>query len=201
MKKILLALLLSTNLAAQTAVKPLKIGPRGPTQIDSLVEYLDGKGLCFEASCAVRIEKSGTQAGYVDDGDPFVAFDDVAEAAFAARYTLTFQHNGTVGNGTFYGYSNLLPGDATPVLIPVDSILKGYSFSNRNAGADYTLTFRKNTTVGAGFYTISQTNTQFFTATIPDESFNAGDQIYIQHGDDGTNTVDAAIVIFLQVVP
>lgn len=203
MRNLVLFLLFASAAWGQTPVRPLFVGSDGiPSQVGNTT-YIQSGGHCFNSACTLKIEANGSnQLGFKDLADSFVAFDDVALAAFAARYTLTFQHNGTVGNGTFYGYSNLLSGDSTPVLIPVNSILKGFSYSNRNSSADYALEFRRNTTGGAAFYTTpNKVNVQFFTETIPDQTFNAGDQIYIKHIDQGGNASDAAIVIFLQVIP
>ena len=48
-----------------------------------------------------------------------------------ARYTITLTHNGAVGNGTFFGYSNLIPGDASPILFPFASTLTEFTFTNK----------------------------------------------------------------------
>lgn len=202
MLKALLGLFFVSAAWGQAPVQPLIIGADGiSSELDGLTQYLNAKGYCFENSCSGKIDIQGGKLGYTDPAETFTAFDDVADAAFAARYTLTLQHNGTVGNGTFFGYSNLLPGDATPVLAPINSVFKGFTFSNANSGADYTLEFRKNSTTGTVFYTISKVNTQFFTQDVPDESFNAGDAIYVKYVDDGNNASDAGIVLYYQVIP
>jgi len=185
---------------AQTPVKPFVFDTDGmTTQLDSLTQYLDSKGYCFEASCSVRVEKSGTQAGYVDDGDPFVAFDDIALQANSARFTILLSHNGTPSNNEFIGYTELIPGDDSPVIVGVDATFTGFSFSNNRTGADYTIRFRKNSTVATPFYTTSKTNTQFFSEDlVSPESFTQGDQIYIQYGDDGRNARDLGIILYFK---
>lgn len=117
------------------------------------------------------------------------------------RYTITLQHNGTVSNGTFIGYSSLIPGDATPVIIPVDSEILEFTFSNANSNADYTLEFRKNGTSVATFYTVSKVNTQFFSDNIITEIFSAGDAVYVKYVDDGNNASDVAILLTLKAIP
>lgn len=117
------------------------------------------------------------------------------------RYTILLQNNGTLSNGTFIGYDSLIPGDSTPVIIPVDSQILEFTFSNSSSDADYTLEFRKNGTAVATFYSVSKVNTQFFTDNTIDEIFNAGDQIYIKYVDDGNNASDAVIMLTLKAIP
>lgn len=117
------------------------------------------------------------------------------------RYTILLQNNGTVSNNTFIGYDSLIPGDSTPVIIPIDSQVLEFTFSNSRSNADYTLEFRKNGTGVATFYTVSKTNTQFFTDNTIDETFDAGDQIYIKYLDDGNNASDAVILLTLKALP
>jgi len=117
-----------------------------------------------------------------------------------ARYTITLTHNGAVGNGTFFGYSNLIPGDASPILFPFASTLTEFTFTNKKNKADYTLKFRKNSTTATPFYTVSKVNTQFFSDANVNETFAAGDTIFVQYQDDGANARDVGIVLFLQRV-
>lgn len=116
-------------------------------------------------------------------------------------YTIVLQHNGTVSNGTFLGYDSLIPGDSTPVLVPKDADFTGFTFSNSNSGADYTLRFRKNSTTATVFYSVSKVNTQFFQQNLTTaEFFSAGDAIFIEYIDDGTNASDAVIVLSFRAV-
>lgn len=125
----------------------------------------------------------------------------VTVALNTPRYTLVLQHNGTVGNNTFFGYSNLLPGDDTPIIVPIKSDLFEFTFSNSNSNADYTLEFRKNSTTGTTFYTVSKVNTQFFVDTTVNESFLEGDEVYIKYIDDGNNASDVGLVLVFKAVP
>lgn len=135
--------------------------------------------------------------------------DAIVEAAERSQsaldtpiYTILLQYNGTVSNNTFIGYDSLLPGDSTPIIIPKAADFTGFSFSNGNSDADYTLEFRKNSTVATPFYTISKINTQFFQQELPTpEDFLAGDQIYIKYIDDGTNANDVAILLNFRAEP
>lgn len=135
-----------------------------------------------------------------DYSNPAASGDNVINGLNAPRYTLTLLHNGIVGNNTFFGYSNLLPGDSTPVIIPIFSQFFEFSFSNSNSNADYTLEFRINSTTGTPFYTVSKVNTQFFVDTNVDQNFNQGDEIYVKYIDNGQSASDAAIVLLFKAL-
>jgi len=117
------------------------------------------------------------------------------------RYTILLQNNGTVSDNTFIGYNSLIPGDATPVIVPVQSEFLEFTFSNARTDADYTLEFRRNTLVGTPFFSVSKVNVQFFSQDNIDEPFNAGDQIYVKYIDDGTNASDAVILLTFRAIP
>lgn len=134
--------------------------------------------------------------GYNSDNVQGAIEEGVGNALNTPIYTIVLQHNGTVSNGTFIGYDSLIPGDATPVLIPRESEFTGFTFSNASADADYTLEFRINTTVGTPFYSVSKINVQYFNDILSTPvSFSAGDQIYIKYIDDGTNASDVVIML------
>lgn len=104
--------------------------------------------------------------------------------------------NGTLGGGDFIGYSNLIPGDDTPVISPITGTFVGYTWSNNKSTCDFALEFRKNSTTGTPFYTWSVDNTQTADITIPTpESFSSGDAIYIKYIDEGLNASDAVIIL------
>lgn len=122
----------------------------------------------------------------------------------AGRYAVPLVYNGTVGNGTFIGYSNLVNGLDTPIVIPRNCSLQDLTFSNANANADYTLYLRKNSPTATEFKSITKTNTQTFTEQGINQDFLAGDTVYIEYQDDGQNVNDVVIVLFFRndaVVP
>lgn len=126
----------------------------------------------------------------------FDAIAATSTVAFAAIFPIVLQHNGSVGNGTFFGYSNLISGLDTPIVVPVDSTLDNFTFSNKNSSADYTIEFRKNTTGGSAFYSVSKTNTSSFVDTLGSpEPFSAGDLIYVKYVDNGSNASDVGLVL------
>lgn len=117
------------------------------------------------------------------------------------RYAIPLVYNGTVGNNTFIGYSNLVPGDATPIVIPIKSRLIEYTFSNSNASADFTIELIKNSTTNTAFNSESKINTASFVKTGLNELFLSGETIYIKYLDNGTNASDCVIVLFFKAVP
>lgn len=130
------------------------------------------------------------------------AYDNAQTALTTPIYTINLSNNGIVSDGFFYGYQNTIPGDATPIIIPRDSEFTGFTYSNTNSGADYTLIFRKNSTVATPFLSIARVNTQFFNyLLVTTESFTAGDEIYIEHQDDGGNASNAALILNFRVIP
>lgn len=171
-----------------------------PRELDATEDYVSAKGISFEHSDSHLIDRDGGgELQYKDTVQTtYKKLNDISSAANAARYTIILQHNGTVGGGTFFGYNELIPGNTTPVIIPIASVLKGFSFSNSSAAADYTLIFRKNSTVATAFFTVSKVNTQYFAQTITDESFAQGDQIYVAYQDDGGNATDVGLTLFFQ---
>ena len=130
------------------------------------------------------------------------ALDESAENADTAlntpRFTIPLIYNGTPGNNEFIGYSNLIPGDDTPIVVPIDSVLQEYTFSNKNSNADYTIELRRNSTTAAVFDTTSKVNTLSFVQSGITQAFTAGDTIYIKYIDDGSNASDMVIVLLFK---
>lgn len=163
------------------------------------------KGVAFEGSSSTTIEGDSGVMKFKDSDNPtpvtLKELKDGADLAVVGRYVIPIIWNGTVSDGTFYGYSNLLPGDNTPISIVRDSVFKDFSWSNSNSGADFALIFRKNSTTATPFYTTpNQTNKQTLDILDVDESFNAGDKIYIEHDDQGGNASDVGMMLFFQNV-
>lgn len=193
-------------------VRPLKLHDSNddipvPTGFNITDDYVACKGIAIEGDDDLRLESNGAdKLGYRDtttggDAGSLTLFSDTATQADAARFTINLNHNSTVGDGTFYGPLSTIPGDTTPIIIPVDCTLFEFTWSNSSATADYTLDFRINSTVATPFYSVSKTNTQFFSDIIISQVFAQGDQIYIQHTKDGGNAADASIILYFQVNP
>ena len=126
----------------------------------------------------------------------------LADAALnTPRYSIVLQHNSTVSNNTFLGYDSLIPGDSTPIVIPIKSILTEYAFSNQRSSADFTIELRKNSTSAAPFDSESRTNSKTYVKSGLNQSFNIGDTVFIKYIDQGTNASDVVILLLFKVVP
>jgi len=144
---------------------------------------------------AENISFDNTGNGPISD-DVQNAIGEVYDIAAPLVVPINLIYNGSLSNNEFIGYSNLIPGDDTPVISPITGNFVGFTFSNNRASADFALEFRKNTTGGGAFFTWSVNNTQTADVTLGSpESFNAGDQIYIKYIDEGNNARDVAIVL------
>lgn len=150
-------------------------------------------------SQANKILFDNTSNGFTANESQSAIEEAQATAEGKARYTIILTHNGTVGGGTFFGYTELIPGNNSPIIIPKNSLMEELTFTNNKTGADYTIELRKNSTTATPFHTISKTNTQYFIEDGINESFSAGDRIYIKYVDDGSNARDAAIMLFMRL--
>lgn len=176
-----------------------------PSTADPTEDYLSALGIAFGDQDDIRIFRDGNDLKFEDvttgEINPLSRFLTGTELAEAGRYAIPLNHNGTISDGTWLGYTSLIPGDATPIVVPRNSTLKDFTFSNDSSSADYRLEFRKNATTNAIFYnTGNLTNQKIFTATDINESFSAGDTLFIQYIDLGTNASDAALILFFQNV-
>ena len=173
-----------------------------PTETDPTEDFITAKGYTFECSDVATIVKDvNDEISFTDSEISDVTVKELkngADLAQVGRYAIALTHNGTVGNGTFFGFSNLINGLDTPIVIPRDSTLKDLTFSNSNSSADFTLFLRKNSSVATAFYTITKTNSNFFTEIDIDGIFLQGDLIYVEYQDDGTNANDVGIILFLR---
>lgn len=124
----------------------------------------------------------------------------VGTALNTPRFSIPLVYNGTLSNNEFIGYSNLIPGDSTPIVIPIDCVMEEYTFSNSNM-ADFTIELRKNSTTATVFNSTSKTDTDNFVASGINETFTQGDTIYIKYIDNGTNAQDAGIVLIFRALP
>lgn len=141
---------------------------------------------------------NNTTNGFVADNTQ-TAIEELLSLAAPLRVPIILVHNGTLSNGDFIGYSNLLPGDATPIIAPITGTFVGFTWSNNNNSADFALEFRKNTTGGSPFFTWSVDNTQSASVVLPTpQAFTSGDEIYVKYIDEGTNGQDSVIVLLFK---
>lgn len=117
-----------------------------------------------------------------------------------ARYAMVFVHNSTVGANNWLGFSELVPSNTTPLIVPVASTLKELAFSFAGANVDGQMKIYKNGT-GSGdiVYTMTLSNANLYQL---DSSVNvalvAGDQLRARWSDTGDNPNDACLQWFFQ---
>lgn len=115
------------------------------------------------------------------------------------RYAIVTTFNGTVSNNQWLGYSNLLPGDSVPIIIPSNAVLKEISFSNvrNNVNGDLVL-YRNGTAAGDIITSIPVDNIRSGVFLV-NLSFQTGDALRGRWVETGTNPNDLSLVYFFQI--
>lgn len=140
--------------------------------------------------------------GYLSTNVQDAIEEGVTEALETPLFPMPLTYNGTINDGHFYGRSSLIPGDTTPLIVPADALFTRYTWSNGNSLADFTLIFRKNSTVATPFLTVSYVDTKFDAyELVTPQSFDIGDEIYIEHQDDGQNAQDVDFSLYFRALP
>jgi hypothetical protein len=114
------------------------------------------------------------------------------------RYIKQLTHNGAVADGTFFGVTENIPGNSTPISFPRDCVLEELVFSNNLSTADFTLYLRKGSITATPFATYSRTNTLTFSEVSINESITAGTILYVEYQDDGINSRDVFIDLYIR---
>lgn len=120
-----------------------------------------------------------------------------------ARFGVSFIGNGTLGNNTWLGFSELVPSNTTPMIVPVAMQLKELAFSFSGANVDGQMKIFKNGLVNPTnvVYTMTLSNDNTFQLdsglSIP---FVPGDRISAQWIDTGDNPSDVALQFFFMTV-
>lgn len=199
-----------------------------PTEVDPSEDFVNAKGIVFEGEDETFIRGESTVMEFKDQdtnnsGSIFSLFqlrnalnnffsavdwvsDNVRDAIIEARDTATgkarfikqLTHNGAVADGTFFGVTENISGDSTPISFPSNCVLEELVFSNNRSGADYTIILRKGSTTATPFATYSRTNTLSFSETGINETISAGTPIYIEYQDDGVNARDVFIDLYIR---
>jgi hypothetical protein len=119
-----------------------------------------------------------------------------------ARFAMVFCHNSTVGNNNWLGFSELVPSNTTPLIIPVASQLKEIAFSYNGLSVDGQMKIYKNGLLpGNVIYTMTLTNqNNFILVSGLNILLAQGDRISAQWVDTGQNPSDAALQFFFQTV-
>jgi hypothetical protein len=115
-----------------------------------------------------------------------------------ARASITCVFNSTISNNQWLGFSDQLPGDAVPIRIPWNCILKEIAVSWKALSVDGQMRFFKNGLVDPGnvVYTETFSNQDDGRVFYPDIPFSAGDLLRGRWIDQGQNPSDMALVYF-----
>lgn len=146
---------------------------------------------------AIPFDGTGTTFTSTDTQSAIVEAKNIAVGL--PRYTLLGVFNGIVSDGNWLSYSNLVPGDTVPILIPVKCSLKEVTFYNINSASGRLDFYRNGTLAENIFDSLSITNSTSGTKANFTQIFNLGDTLRARWVDLGTNPNDAVIVYFFQV--
>lgn len=146
---------------------------------------------------AIPFDKTGTSFTSDDAEAAIIEAKNIATSL--PRFTVVTTFNGTVSNGDWLGYSNLIPGDVVPILIPVKCTLKEVTFFNNNTTTGRLDLYYNGTSTGDIFNNLQLTSSPSGFKTTFTQLFNPGDTLRGRWVDQGTNPNDAVIVYFFQV--
>lgn len=181
---------------------------------DNRLIDLDGSGnIQFKdaiETIAVTVRQLRTALNNIfsNSGNGFVAtnvqaaIEEARDSAVGkARFGMAFVHNGSVGNNTWLGFSELVPSNTTPLIVPVNCKLTELAFSFAGANVDGVLLIYKNGIVNPlnVIYSNTFTNQNSFKLMSGlNLTLNAGDQLRAQWQDTGDNPNDVALQWFFQ---
>jgi hypothetical protein len=151
----------------------------------------------FPVAQAVPFDGSDATPPFVSENtkDAIIEARDTAEGK--ARTSIILTHNGTMGNGFWHGYSELIPSDNSPIPLPWDCKLSEYTFSNNRTSVDGQMDFYVNGTTASDIvYSITFSNVNRVLTDLPNVSFSAGDLLRLRWVDNGQNPRDVASTLF-----
>lgn len=117
------------------------------------------------------------------------------------RFTIITTFNGTVTNNQWLGYNELLPGNTSPIVVPISCTLKEITLSFNGIAVDGRIDIYKNGTAAGNLVintlTLTNINTKIVFSGL---SLNlvSGDYIIGRWIDTGDNPSDLAVVYFFQ---
>jgi hypothetical protein len=124
-----------------------------------------------------------------------------AYVASIARFAMVFVANGAIGNNTWLGFNELVASNTTPMIIPVNCVLKEMAFSFSGVAVDGVLLIYKNGLLNPTnviyINTFTNVNTYKLIPNI-NIALAAGDRIAAQWQDTGDNPSDGALQFFFQ---
>ncbi|MEO5348884.1 MAG: hypothetical protein H7836_04485 [Magnetococcus sp. YQC-3] len=202
-----------------------------PTESNPTQDYSAIKGIAFENNDnrLLDLDASGnmqfkdfTEAAYIqlwklrrsiynifdNSTNGFTATNEQAAieearntAVGKARFAMAFVANGVLGNNTWLGFSELVPSNTTPLIIPVACTLKELAFSFAGANVDGQMKIFKNGLVNPTnvVYTMTLTNANTYKLdTGVNVNLVAGDRLSAQWIDTGDNPNDGCLQWFFQ---
>jgi hypothetical protein len=115
------------------------------------------------------------------------------------RLNIRGNYNGVVGNNQWLGAGNELLNNTPFIVFAIDTSLREISWSNQNSNVQFTLEFRLGSKTGTIFYSLIVTSPNAGNGYVNNLnlSFSAGDVIYIQYKDNGTNCSDMDLNLWL----
>ena len=194
-------------------IKPLKIeNPAGggtqvdvyPTEANPSQDYLCGKGLALGATQQVQIyEALGVMLLKDSVVTTPISLASIVQGIQLPRYSLPLTNNGSYVSGQWVGYTESIPGQSAPIVMPRKCTILEMTFSNVNVNCQGNFVFRLGSITGTILYTWNiATGATGKTAAIQALTalqFVANDNLFIQWTKTGGNgPSDCVLVLFIQ---
>lgn len=145
---------------------------------------------------ANNIPFDNTSNGFIST-DVQDAIEEVDNNNTNARVSIPLLANSTVSNNQWVGYSELIPSNTTPIVLPWNCQMTNISFANSNTSVDGIFEIYKNGLLVANriyqWQFTNSNNTNYLSLTL---NFVAGDELSFKWVDQGTNPADAVWVLF-----
>lgn len=168
----------------------------------------------FQFDSAEKISFNNASNGFESENAQAAIEEARQTATSLSRFGITTTFNSTVGNNQWLGYSELLPGNTTPIIIPRNCKLKEITFSwsstitillglvTLSSDVDGTFNLYKNGTSSGDIIWSKVFSNASGGAVSPniDINLNAGDFIIGRWVDQGSNPSDMAICYFFQPI-
>lgn len=153
--------------------------------------YFTAKNIPFEPVSpitATNVQDAIVQANLYAEGFP--------------RAGIRSTQNGTVGNNDWLGPNELLPN--TPLAVfPVNVRLNEITWANQISNVRFRVQFRRGSKTGPIVYTltVNSTNPGYGYVDSVNINFSAGETLWAQYLDDGTNCSDMDLIVWISRTP
>lgn len=110
--------------------------------------------------------------------------------------------NGVLGDNEWIGPTELLPNTAL-IVAPVKLKINEITWANANSNVSFDIQFRKNSKTGTIFYTldVNSPNSGYGFVSGVDQVIEAGEAVFAQYIDTGTNCSDLDIILWVSRIP